>query len=577
MKLIDLFTKNLTPAQKQYEAVRAVAFGEDTLNGIARRFGYTAGSLNTLVNRVRSGKQSLFPEVRKGPRGPRTAPEILKKIVKLRRKAKISSREIRNELEKAGIRIGVRTVERALADAGFPKLQRRTREEMGLTTKGTAIPMRCEGLDLKDLKPFRAECQVAGVFLFLPYIIESGLLDIVSQCPLPESRDVGKTHAALSMLLVKLIGGERLSHTRQYDTDRGFGLFAGLNVLPKPTWMCTYSCRATEPLLLDFQSRVMARLRSLYPDLYDGKTINLDFHSIPHFGDKPEMEKVWCGARGKAMKGANTFFAQDGDTNQVLYARADIKRAESSDEIKKFIDFWVGVKGVVDETLVFDAKVTRYDVLCDLDQAGVRFITLRIKNKKLVQETLRIPDSQWEKVYLPIPKRKHKHVKVYESRVTLIKGGPSFRQIAIKDHGRAQPSFVLSNHENLKVKDVLAIYARRWHIENKLAELVKFFNLNALSSPFMVRIHFDILWTIIADSLYHLLARDLRRFERLRAPSLFRQFIDIPGEVHYDGKKIMVRIRKRAATPVLLAVEKLNRETPVPWLDNRPLQIVWTP
>jgi len=31
---------------------------------------------------------------------------------------------------------------------------------------------------------------------------------------------------------------------------------------------------------------------------------NLDFHSIPHFGNKSEMEKVWCGSRGKAMKRA---------------------------------------------------------------------------------------------------------------------------------------------------------------------------------------------------------------------------------------------------------------------------------
>jgi hypothetical protein len=33
----------------------------------------------------------------------------------------------------------------------------------------------------------------------------------------------------LSMLLLKLIGHERLSQIQQYDTDRGFGVFAGLN------------------------------------------------------------------------------------------------------------------------------------------------------------------------------------------------------------------------------------------------------------------------------------------------------------------------------------------------------------
>lgn len=45
-------------------------------------------------------------------------------------------------------------------------------------------------MDLKELEPFRTDCHVAGVFLFLPYILESGILDIVKQCNLPESSDI---------------------------------------------------------------------------------------------------------------------------------------------------------------------------------------------------------------------------------------------------------------------------------------------------------------------------------------------------------------------------------------------------
>ena len=74
----------------------------------------------------------------------------------------------------------------------------------------------------------------------------------------------------------------------------------------------------------------------------------------------------------------------------------------------------------------------------------------------------------------------------------------------------------------------MEVYAKRWIIENKLAEMVTFFNLNALSSPIMVRVHFDIFWTIIADTLYHLFAQDLRRFEKDLAPTIFRKFIDMP-------------------------------------------------
>ena len=289
------------------------------------------------------------------------------------------------------------------------------------------------------------------------------------------------------------------------------------------------------------------------------------------------MERVWCGSRGKAMKGANTIFAQDGTSDSLLYSRADIKRSKSSEEIKKFVDYWLSVKGIVDETLVFDSKLTRYDSLYELDEEDIKFITLRTRSKNLIEETQQIPECDWEKVYLPIPKRKHKHVKAYQNQVAPIKGKKALRQVIIKDHGRAEPTFLITNNDELKIVDLLTIYAKRWHIENKLAELVKFFNLNALSSPIMIRIHFDLLWTMIADTLYHLFAQDLRRFEKCGAPKIFNQFVDMPGQVVFDGKSLTIKIRKRATTPILMGVEKLKNEMLIPWLDGMPLKIVWTP
>lgn len=156
----------------------------------------------------------------------------------------------------------------------------------------------------------------------------------------------------------------------------------------------------------------MAELLGLYPELYQGQTVNLDFHSIPHFGDESQMERVWCGSRGKAMKGAETFFAQDGESDTVLYTKADIQRSESSEQILEFLDYWLELKGVVEQTLVFDSKLTNYNILYELDRQGVKFITLRRRSQKLIAEAQALPESKWQKVYLPIPKRKYKHVSV---------------------------------------------------------------------------------------------------------------------------------------------------------------------
>lgn len=133
MKLIDLFTKNLEPKQKQYEVLRAAAFKKGSIEDIAKRFGYTPQSVRVLINRVLSGKQQLFPKVKRGPKGPSTSQETIQLISQLRRKRRLSSREIVAELNQSNISIGVRTVERILADAGFPKLPRRTHKERGIS------------------------------------------------------------------------------------------------------------------------------------------------------------------------------------------------------------------------------------------------------------------------------------------------------------------------------------------------------------------------------------------------------------------------------------------------------------
>ena len=468
MELKDYFTKDLKPRQRQYEAIRAIAFKEGTIDEIAAHFDYSPRSLDTIINRLVNGKHQLFPDVKTGPKGRRSSKQAVKEIIDLRRKKRLSAKEIAEELKKADSPASIRTVERILQDAGFPRLCRRTDKERGISKKGMLLPQRSADLDIGELSPFRIECQVAGAYLFLPYILESGILDIVSKCDLPESSNIGKIQASLSMLLLKLIGNERLSHISQYNTDMGFGIFAGLNVLPKPGYICSYSCRTEASALMEFSKKITGNFSHMYPDLYKGDTINLDFHSIPHFGDKSQMEKVWCGARGKTLKGANTFFAQDGGSDLLLYANSDIKRKESSKEIKKFVDYWFDVKGIACQTLVFDSKLTRYDMLYELDRAGVKFITLRRRGKNITSRTRMIPEEDWKKYYLPIPKRKHRHVKVYEDKVVLLDNQKPLRQIIIKDHGREEPTYIITNNFDMKTLDILVIYAKRWHIENKL-------------------------------------------------------------------------------------------------------------
>ncbi len=571
----QFFAYPVMPLQKQYEAIRAIVMDKRSPQEVAQQFGYKINTLYSMMRDVRSGKLCLFPQLPSGQKERRT-PQPVREAVIAYRKQKFSCQDIAEKIQEEGYKISKRTIENILYDADFSRLPRRSALERGFTQKNQLIPERASSLDFEKLKPFSFECPVAGVYFFLPYIIESGVLDIIKKCKLPTSSVISEMQACLSMLLLKLIGNQRLSHMSSYDHEQGLGVFSSLSVLPKSTYMSTYSCRTEESMLSEFQQKLVRHFQEIYPDFYQSNFINLDFHSIPHFGEESQMEKVWCGARGKAIKGANTLFAQDATSDVILYTRADILRKNEAAEIQKFAQFWKEIRKDITETLVFDCKLTTYSVLDTLVSEGIKFITLRKRNQKLLKETSKISEEKWKKITLPIPKRKHKQCSVYEADVLLPKCKNSFRQIIVKDHGRAEPTFIITSNHELDLKDILVVYAKRWHIENKFGELVSFFNLNSLSSPFMIRIHFDMLWTIIADTLYHRFMQDLPRFERARADQVFRKFIDMPGRINFDGKEFVVKIRKHATTPILLGVDKLKKGVIVPWLDNRLLRFEWT-
>ena len=573
--LSDYFTNPASKRQKQYEAIRAIVIDNESTDDIAKKYGYKANTLYSLLRDAKSGRITLFPNIRNGPGKRQTSSDIQDRIIALR-KQNLSTSDIHKCLLEENKKSSVSTIERILKEAGFSKLPRRTNKQLGRSVTNKVIPERAAILDFSTLEAFDVDTPCVGVFFFLPYILESNILDIVKHCQLPSSSEINADNACLSMLLLKLMGCHRLSHIGRYDQEPGLGIFAGVNILPKTTYMNTYSCLCSESQVMELQNEVISSLKKQYPDFYQSDYINLDFHSIPHFGDESEMEKVWCGARGKTMKGANTVFAQDSQSNTILYTRADILRNEEADEVRKFVSYWKSIQGHVDETLVFDCKFSAYNVLDELTDDNIKFITLRKRHASLIKNTLNIPKEEWHKVYLAIPKRKYKHVSVHESDVQLKGCNNTFRQIAIKDHGRSKPTFVLTNNRELPLKEVLKVYAKRWRVENKLAELISFFNLNALSSPLMIRIHFDILWTVIADTLYHRFAQDLRRFENVLAPQLFRKFIDMPGRVIYDGNNFQIKIRKRAHTPVLKEVEKLQKPISIPWLDGKTIEIIWT-
>jgi transposase len=556
-----------SPGQKQYEALRSFYVDKLPARIVADKYGYTEASFNALRHKFKMGKLLFQFTGKPGPQGSRLPKEIQERIFEIRRTHNLSSYRIAEILAIEGNEINPRTISRLIQKAGFPPVPRRAKLAIGETVAGAKVPEEAHILGPDAIEGRTAECSIGGIFLFVPLIEQLGLPGVVDQARLPGSKQIPPLQYFLTFLALKLIGKERLSQVNDLSFDKGMGLFAGLNVLPKCTPISDYSYRL-DPFILDRLLKGFVRQMNRQ-HAYRSDTINLDFHTIPHYGDESVLQTHWVPMKGKRLKGALTLFAQDCESTLFQYAQADILRSEASEQIISFVKFWKKVHGKLTSTLVFDSKFTNYEHLDILNDMGAHFITLRKRGKKLLSALDRVPRNQWKKINLDIPKRKYKNPLAFDSIIELNGYDDKLRQIVLKGTGRDLPTILITNDFQSPVESIVYQYAKRWRIENGIAEAVKFFSLNALSSPVLIKVHFDVLMTMIAHALYHFLSQKLRGFEQCRSSTVFRKFINMKADIVIEGNDIIVTFPRRSHNPIIKAVQLDKRTTPISWLGNR--------
>ena len=364
--------------QRRYEALRASFVDRLPAKVVSDRFGYSPAYINLLRHQFIHNKIDFSEPVPEGKVNRRAVDMAIRQKICSWREHRLSAGEITQLLAEDGIEISVRTVERVLAEEGYPRLPRRSRLKLGLTVQGARVPKVSQILTAGTKR--RVDCDSAGVFLFVPFIEKLNLAKVVEDAGLPGSKKIPAMQYFLSFLSLKLIGTERFAHMNDHSFDAGLGLFAGLNVLPKCTAMSTYSYSLDAIHLHKLQKAFVRQANRI--GLYDKNIINLDFHTIPHFGDESVLQEHWAGARNKRMKGALTLVGQDADSKLILYTAADIQRSEADDQILEFLSFWKKAQRGVDPMLIFDSKFTTYANLSQLNSFGVKFITLRRRGKK---------------------------------------------------------------------------------------------------------------------------------------------------------------------------------------------------
>lgn len=555
--------------QRRYEALRASFVERLPARVVADRFGYSSTYIHLLRHQFINEKIDFSEPVAEGKTLRRRVDSKLRLKIRNCREHLLSAGEIAQLLSEEGVEISVRTVERVLAEEGFPKLPRRSRLKVGLTVKGAKVPDVSETLTIAQLEGKQYDSESAGVFLFAPFIEKLDINKIVSDAGLPGTKVIPAVNYFLSFLALKLIGTERYAHMADHAFDEGLGLFAGLNVLPKCTAISTYSYRLDSMHLFRLQKAFVKQAGRL--GLFDANIINLDFHTVPHFGDESVLGKHWAGARNKKMKGALTLFAQDATTKLILYTAADIQHDESDEQVIDFLSFWKSIRRGVKPTFVFDSKFTTYAKLSELNVQGIKFITLRRRGKNLMDKLTKL--KVWKRINIPHAKRKYPNPLVYESFVPLRDYEGELRQVIVRGNGHEKPAFLISNDFDSPLELLVGNYSRRWRVENVISEAVKFFNLNSLSSPILVKIHFDVVMTMIADTMFNMLAQKLRGFEHCDASKIYRHFIKGKATIKIRDGKVTVTFPRRAHNPILRSVPWQRLPRSVSWLEGANLNL----
>lgn len=567
--------------KKKYEALRALHFEKKSAQQVADQFGYTLSTVYSLSRdfqnllRESNFEDPFFKDISRG-RKPISMENLDDLIVDLRKK-NFSIQDIEAVVNSKDYGVSYGYIFQLLKREGFSRLPRRSdRDKKAVELPKIEAPVAGE-LSFESEKFYSNS---TGIFIFLPYIVKFGIDKAIHESGYPETKVISKISSVLSFIALKLSNVKRYSNDDLWCMDRGLSLFAGLNVLPKSAWLSSYSSRVTKDMNLKF----LKSLHQIYLDndlLSD--TSNLDFTTIPYWGDDDHLENNWSGKRNKALSSMLAVLAQDPDSGIIDYGHCDVTHQSESDVVLEYLDFY---KLNADSTpykdlkyLVFDSKFTNYENLSKIDDQGIKFITIRRRGKNILKQIS--SNNKYSTVRVESSGMKKRTLHVRDELITLrgyadskTKKTKPIRQVIITGHGKIKPALIITNDFHIPVEKVVRKYSRRWLVEKGISEQIDFFHLNRVSSSMVIKVDFDLTMTIVAHNLYRLLALDLNRYSDFSDERIYQKFIANSGNIQIQDKSINIELKKKRDLPQILELTKNLIDYNFSWLNNKSVHFI---
>jgi hypothetical protein len=560
--------------KKKYDALRAFFFEKRQAEEVAEVYGYTLSSFYSLARDFRlylkhhPGEDYFFKDVVLGRR--RANSESLDHMIVDLRKRNFSTEDIVAMVNSKGYKVSYGYVYQLLSREGFARLLRRGKlEKKGLCLPKIKAPI-AGPLEFNDE---RFHSGSTGIFTFLPYIKKYGVDQAIAKSSYPQTKSINKLSSILSFVALKLSGVKRYSDDDMWCMDRGLGLFAGLNVLPKSAWLSSYSSRVTTGMNLLF----MKDLHKIWVGhglLSD--TCNMDFTTIPYWGDDKHLENNWSGKRNKALASMLAVLAQDPDSGIIDYGSSNVLHQNQGAVVLEYLDFYKQTSTGKQKLnyLVFDSKFTNYENLSKLDDQAIKFITIRRRGKNILDQVNQ--NHTYKSIRVEASGLKKRTLKIRDEHITLrsysdTKTGVAkpIRQITITGHGKIKPALIITNDFDISTEKIVRKYCRRWLVEKGICEQIDFFHLNRVSSSMVIKVDFDLTMTILAHNLYRLFALDLERYAQFSDERIYEKFINNNGTVEIKDNLINIELKKKRDLPQIMEMMEKYNDLKFDWMKNR--------
>src|SRR5712692_10048424 len=569
----EAFARPAQVNQRRYEAVRAYVLEDAPLAESAARFGYSPPALASLVRDFRAGKLALFAEP--GRPGRKSAPRknaARGRVIELRRQGR-SVYEISARLAAEGTPLNRTGVGQILAEEGFGRLLRHPEPEASISpaTPGRATNLPPARVIDFAAFPATASTRLAGLLLAVPDLVALDLPALARAAGYPGTKAIPAASWLLSLLALKLTAARRVSHVDDLLGDPASALFAGLAILPKKSALTDYSYRLSHDHQRNFLAALDAKMIAAGLASGDQGIFDLDFHAVMHWGHDPVLEKHYVPTRSQRARSVLTFFAQDSGTHNLVYGHADISKATQAREVIAFCDHWKQVSGKDPKMLVMDQKVTTQAILGELDERGIKFLTLRMRSRALVKYISSLTSKDFTTITLDRP-GPYNRPRVHEDPAVKLTSYPgTVRQLVVTGLGRDNPTVIISNDDDTKTRALIEQYARRMTIEQRLAEIIRAFCADALSSTVNLNVDLDIMLAFLAQALTAALRARLPGYATATPDTLQRRFLETPGQIITTPGAVTVRLERRAFSPVLRQAD-LPADTTVPWWGGRTIR-----